>query len=162
MLCTTIALKSDKKAFTLIELIIVLFIIGIASALVGGTLYRNIDDLHLKTAAKEMAASLRYTRSKAIAEKKIYSFATDINGYGLYANLSSKDQDAGLEKPVYFLQKEFPEGVYIEKSEYEDIRIDFFPEGDCTGGEILLKNLKSSSYSILIDKIHGRVKINRQ
>ena len=64
------AVEPNKKAFTLIELIIVIFIIGMASAVVGGSLYRNMDDIRLKTAAKEMVAILRYARSRSVAEKK--------------------------------------------------------------------------------------------
>lgn len=160
MLCKTLTLNSDKKAFTLIELIIVLFIIGIVSTLVGGTFYRSIDNVRLKTAAKEMAASLRYIRSKAIAEKNIYYFIADSNGYEFHTDLLAEGNNPDLEKPVYNTRKNFHESIYLENTENTDIRVEFFPEGNSTGGEILLKNTKSSSCSISIEKINGRVKIN--
>ena len=150
-------MEPNKKAFTLIELIIVIFIIGMASAVVGGSLYRNMDDIRLKTAAKEMAATLRYARSRSVAEKKVYSFIADVKGYGLYTDHSDSGLKAGQEKYAYSLYKYYPEGIYIESREKEEAGIDFFPEGDSTGGVIILKNRKASSYVISVEKIRSSV-----
>ena len=151
--------EPNKKAFTLIELIIVIFIIGMASAVVGGSLYRNMDDIRLKTAAKEMAATRRYARSRSVAEKKVYSFIADVKGYGLYTDHSDIGLKTGHEKHAYSLYKYYPAGIDIENREREEAGIDFFPEGDSTGGSIILKNRKASSYVISVDKIQSSVKI---
>lgn len=149
----------NKKAFTLIELIMVLFIIGMATAIVGGSLYRNMDGIRLKTAAKEMAATMRYARSRSVAEKKVYSFIADVKGYGLYTDHSDNAPEEGRKKHAYNLYKYFPEGVFIEIGEKEEAGIEFFPEGDSTGGVIILKNQKASSHAISVDKIQGSIKI---
>ncbi|MBU2623577.1 MAG: GspH/FimT family pseudopilin [Proteobacteria bacterium] len=152
-------MEPNKKAFTLIELIVVIFIIGLASAVVGGSLYRNMDDIRLKTAAKEIAATLRYARSRSVAEKKVYSFIADVKGYGLYTDHSDSGLKTGQEKHAYSLYKYYPEGIDIENREKEETVIDFFPEGDSTGGSIILKNRKATSYVISVDKIQSSVKI---
>ncbi len=153
-------LKSGRNGFTLIELVLVLFVIGIASALAVGILYRSMDNIRLKTSAKELSASLRYARSHAVAEKKIYSFVMNKNGYGLYTEQYDKS-DADYEKTSLVFQKILPQGIIAEYQEIEDIRIDFYPQGDSTGGEIKLKNEKGSVMVITVEKITGKVKIEK-
>ncbi|MBA3071950.1 MAG: type II secretion system protein GspH [Nitrospirae bacterium] len=152
--------KAARKGFTLIELVLVLFVIGIASALAVGILYRSMDNIRLKTSAKELSASLRYARSHAVAEKKIYSFVMNKNGYGLYTEQYDKS-DTDYEKTSLVFQKILPQGIIAEYQEIEDIRIDFYPQGDSTGGEIKLKNEKGSVMVITVEKITGKVKIEK-
>lgn len=151
-------LKTVRNGFTLIELVLVLFIIGIAYALAVGILYRSMDNIRLKTAAKDISASLRYARSHAVAGKKIYSFVMNKNGYGLYTEQYDKS-DTGREKTSFVFQKILPQGIAAEYQEIEDIRIDFYPQGDSTGGEIRLRNEKGAELLITIEKITGKVKI---
>ena len=151
-------LKSVRKGFTLIELVLVLFIIGIASALAVGILYKSMDNVRLKTSAKELSATLRYARSHAVAEKKMYSFVMNNNGYGLYAEPQDKS-DAEQEKTSLVFQKTLPQGIAAEYQDSEDIRIDFYPQGDSTGGEIRLKNEKDSVMVITVEEVSGKVKI---
>lgn len=151
-------LKTVRNGFTLIELVLVLFIIGIASALAVGILYRSMDNIRLKTAAKDISASLRYARSHAVAGEKIYSFVMNKNGYGLYTEQYDKS-DTGREKTSFVFQKILPQGIAAEYQEIEDIRIDFYPQGDSTGGEIRLRNEKGAELLITIEKITGKVKI---
>lgn len=150
--------KAARKGFTLIELVLVLFIIGIASALAVGILYRSMDNIRLKTAAKELSASLRYARSHAVAEKKIYSFVMNNNGYRLYTEPQDKSASE-QEKTSFIFQKILPQEIVAEYQDSEDIRIDFYPQGDSTGGEIRLKNEKGAELLITIEKITGKVKI---
>jgi type II secretion system protein H len=152
--------KSAGKGFTLIELVLVLFIIGIASALAVGLLYRSMDNVRLKTAAKELSASLRYARSHAVTEKQIYSFVLNQSGYGLYAEPQNKS-DAEQEKTILIFQKIFPHGIIAEYQDSEDMRIDFYPHGDSTGGEIRLKNEKGSEMVITVEQVSGKVKIEK-
>ena len=67
---------------------------------------------------------------------------------------------AGQEKHAYSLYRYYPEGIDIENRKNEEAGIDFFPEGDSTGGSIILKNRKATSYVISVDKIQSSVKIN--
>ena len=152
--------KSVRKGFTLIELVLVLFIIGVASALAVGLLYRSMDNVRLKTSAKELSVTLRYARSHAVAEKKIYSFVMNNNGYGLYAEPHDKSA-VDQEKTSLVFQKILPQGIIAEHQENEDIRIDFYPQGDSVGGEIKLKNEKGSEMVITIEQVSGKVKIER-
>ncbi|PJC76387.1 MAG: hypothetical protein CO012_01370 [Syntrophobacterales bacterium CG_4_8_14_3_um_filter_49_14] len=61
-----------SRGFTLLELIVVLIIISLMSALVVPKLAGPMSNLDLKTAAKKISASLRYVRSHAASEKTTY------------------------------------------------------------------------------------------
>ncbi|MBI5212968.1 MAG: GspH/FimT family pseudopilin [Nitrospirae bacterium] len=150
----------NKNGFTLIELVLVLVIIGIGSAVVVAVLYRSMDDIYLKTAAKEISTSLRYARSHAVAEKKIYSFVMNKNGYGLYSE-SNADLKIKEETLSSVFHKTFPKGVSAEYNDGEDVRIDFYPHGDSTGGEIKLKNEEGSTAVITVEKVSGKVRVEK-
>jgi len=59
------------KGFTLIEVLIVLFILGISSAIVIPMLFFSIENITFKTSVKRLAALMRFARSEAINHKSI-------------------------------------------------------------------------------------------
>ena len=63
--------------FTLVEIIVVLVIISLMLAMVGTSISRNISGAQMRTAASKVAASLRYTRTRAILTKSEQVFLMD-------------------------------------------------------------------------------------
>ena len=55
--------------FTLVELLVVLVIAAFALAMVGTSISRSISGAEMRTAARKVTASLRYTRTQAILSK---------------------------------------------------------------------------------------------
>ena len=150
-----------QKGFTLLELLIVLAILAIATAIVGIAVHRGTGGLDLRTFTKEVSATLRYARSHAISEKLTYTFFIweDKKAYGLYADLPHKDiSDA---TPVIY--KPVPEKLQpVFKNQGNYIRIDFFPQGNSTGGTIEIKGQGEESFIILVNRVTGRVKIQKR
>jgi general secretion pathway protein H len=148
------------KGFTLIELLVVLIIIATASALVGIALYRGSGNLELKTFTRDISATLRYARSHAISEKKIYTFLLweDKRAYGLYADLPYGD----IEDKIPVIYKPIPEQLQpVFKNRGSSIRIDFFPLGNSTGGVIEIESREGKGFFIKVNKITGRVEITK-
>lgn len=157
----TIFSSQRQGGFTLIELIIVLVIIALASGLVGIFIHRGSDKLELKTVTKYMAATLRRARSRAIAEKKVYSFIiqADKRAYGLYADLPHSGE---LEDAVPVIYETIPESLQIIfESRNDYFRIDFYPRGNSSGGTVKITNQKGKIFSIKINRITGSVKIKK-
>lgn len=147
-----------QKGFTLIELIIVLVIIGIASGLIG--LYIGSNRLELRTFAKEMAATLRYARNHAVSEKKTYCFVIDGNErmYRLYRD-NKDDEDV-----VPVISKPIPEGVELNLSpEADDVyQVEFFPQGSTSGAEIEVSSGGGKALMIMVNRISGKVEMSRE
>lgn len=157
---------SKNKGFTLLELIVVLLIISLTSALAVPQLTGVLSGANSKTAAKNIAASLRYARSRAVSEKIICLavFDTDKNSLRLLsaskAKLSSEEKHSDKAK-VYVL----PEGVTLksgteDEKDKEEFRIAFYPSGASSGGELIVADEREKIYKIRVDFITGTVQVS--
>lgn len=165
-------MKKDKKArpsysilpprrsgFTLIEIIVVLFIAGIALGLVGIFVGKGSGSLKIRTFTKDVSAVLRYARSHAVSEKKIYCFVIDKNEqiYRLYA------EDTGYKEIDLVISKYIPEELQmtLQGSDEDSPHIEFFPRGNSTGGVIEIINDKGVEFFISINKITGKLEVGK-
>ncbi len=162
----------NNRAFTLFELLIVLLIISVVSAFVGPRIGSSMSNMELKTAAKRIAASLRYARSQATWEGATYVAEFDFseNQVRIYP---VKPQPNDLMEDVSTEENKGPDGakiynlprtIQIEKAVSEKaesrsgiFKISFFPAGGSSDGEITLINDRERRYSIKVDFILGTV-----
>jgi general secretion pathway protein H len=125
------AMARDSMGFTLVELLVVLVIAGLVLALVGTSISRSISGAELRTAARKMAASMRYTRTRAILDKQEQVFLVDTE---------SRTYLAPTQEAV-----ELPEGMEVllttARSELTAEAVGgirFYPDGGSTGGSVEL------------------------
>jgi general secretion pathway protein H len=111
---------------------VVLVIAAVMLALVGTSISRNISGAEMRTAARKLAASLRYTRTHAILTKSQQVFLVDTEAMSYLA----PERDA----------VKLPEGMRIElntaRSELTSETaggIRFYPDGGSTGGNVRLE-----------------------
>jgi len=150
---------SSLRGFTLIEIIIVLFIIGIATGLVGIMVSSNSGNLEVRTFTKELSAVLRYARSHAVSEKKSYCFVIDREEemYRLYVHGAGEEKEADT-----VISKSIPEEIEIIRSENdEEVDIEFFPQGNSTGGVMQVARDGKVDFLVIINKITGRVEVEK-
>ncbi len=147
--------KASKKAknksrriraaggFSLIELIIVLAIMALVLGMAAPRIAKDMAVLHLRTTAKQVAASLRWARSQALSTGKTYNAIFDCKGQRViisdYAGALDTDimklvQTAGdgekqeeqetiaAATPKQILKIfELPEGIFISRIEIADV-----------------------------------------
>lgn len=149
--------RSSFSGFTLIEVIIVLFIIGIAAGLVGVWINRGSDSLEIRKFTKEISAVLRYARTRAAAEKKIYCFSIDKEKQALI--LFTEEVD--YKNVAILMDKPIPEDLQMAllDQDEESSHVAFFPRGNSTGGTISILNENGKGYWITINKITGKIDV---
>jgi general secretion pathway protein H len=176
----------NHRGFTLLELIVVLVIISLMSALVVPKLAGPMSNLDLKTASKKISASLRYIRSHAATEKTTYIALFDfdknrlviINPLLVKGDVQTNNREAfgkALGEPPEneksgsggFKAYNLPDGVKLAKgvSREGDVnsgffRIFFFPSGSSSGGEVTVANEQGRQYKITVDFITGTVQLS--
>ena len=130
-----------------------------------------MSSMELKTAAKKVAASLRYARSQATWEGMTYVALFDFHKNRVRVfptkNRADKlDEDAVVYESINEDSKTYnlPKTIQLEKAvtdtdEYHSglFKISFFPAGGSSGGEITLINKRERRYSVKVDFILGTV-----
>ena len=153
----SIVLK-NRYGFSLFELILVLLLIAMITGLASPFLFKTLDKIKSQTSAKKIATVLRYVRSKSISEKIPYTFNANIDTNQYWINnvkteksSEVKQLDSGLTI-VQFVDSE-------EKVNTGPFYIVFYPQGNSSGGEILIETTKEkekSRYTITLDPVTGK------
>src|SRR5690348_14632906 len=138
-----------QRGFTLLEILAVLVLTGIAMAVTAFSLDGGLDRARLDASGRDMAAALRHTRTRALVEHRPQWFTLDLNA----RTFASPGRDP----------QELPGGTALHvTSATEDVqhpgqaRIRFFPDGSSTGGHIELSR-KHREVRIDVDWLTGAV-----
>ena len=144
---------TGSRGFTLVELMVVLVIISLVMGLVATSMSRSISGAEARAASRNLVASLRYTRARAIIDKQeqVFQVNTEDRSY----------QAPGRE------QVNLPEGVDLTvttaRSEITSeavAGIRFFPDGGSTGGHIEL-TVNDREYRVNIAWLTGETRLER-
>lgn len=149
-----------REGFTLIELLIVLLIIGVSAGIIGIAINRSSGSHQLKMFARELSTVLRYARSQAVSEKRLYCFVIDTNErmLKLYAENPGTESE---EQYTQVLDRPIPGELQIAMSgrDADSSFIEFYPIGNSTGGVIEVTGRKEQVYSVLVNRITGKVEV---
>lgn len=164
--------KFQQHGFTLLELLIVLILIGLVTALVTPRLGGSLSSVQVKTTVNKLSAMLRYARNITVTDQKtrVVSFDRATNRIVLELAKSPDNADdlAGNQEPEKSYERkvfQLPEGINIEKTldyrgELEDdkkFKLYFYAAGNSSGGEIVLKGKRKSLYHVRVNFITGLV-----
>jgi general secretion pathway protein H len=142
-----------SRGFTLVELLVVLVIASLVLALVGTSISRSISGAEMRNAARKVAASLRYTRTRAILSKSEQVFLVDTE---------KRSYQAADRK-----EESLPEGLNVElntaRSELTSETaggIRFYPDGGSTGGNVRLE-ANGRVYQVNVAWLTGEASMQR-
>lgn len=153
MTIATSLVGADKRGFSLLELLVVLLLLALSSALVLPAIDRGLKERELKKSVLELAAVARGLRSRALLENTRQS---------LVLNPSDSSYEAPRDRKVFL-----PTVVKLTDIEGGEPlgeglrRFVFFPNGSVLGGEIGVSVAGGSSYIIRLEPLSGRVVIAR-
>jgi type IV fimbrial biogenesis protein FimT len=145
---------SSQKGFTVVEVTLVLFLLGISAALATPSVLELMARFRLRGAARQVMGDLMWARMRAVSEQN--EFKVFVLSDHEYRILDDDDNDGKVDGGEW-------NGVRDMRDEYPDVTVRFtanpifFPRGCARSGTITLTN-KSGSKRL---KIHltGRVKI---
>ncbi|KAF1714241.1 type II secretion system protein GspH [Pseudoxanthomonas yeongjuensis] len=139
--------------FTLLEVLVVLIIIAMATTLAAMVFSGGLDGMRLRSSSKEIAAQLRYTRTQAIASGQPQRFTIDPRGH--------RWQAAGNR------QGKIPPSLGVDFIGAREVQprageggILFFPDGASTGGRVRL-SVKRAAWRIDVSWLTGEVTLAR-
>jgi general secretion pathway protein H len=146
-------MRRRSAGFTLVEIMVVMVIIALIMGLVGTSMSRSISAAEARAASRDLVASLRYTRARAIIDKAERVFLVDTENRSYQA--------PGRDKV------ELPEGVdlTITTATSELVSdavsgIRFFPDGGSTGGHIEL-TVNKREYRVNVAWLTGETQLEK-
>ena len=165
-----------RRGFTLLELLVVMAIIAVVTALVVPRVGNSLSNLELKASARSVAASLRYANTRAMTVKKPYLAVIDpaknvlvVSPLGPQGNEEGDEEGpAPEEKPQSLRPRLYrlPDGVRFETREMETQGVEegrlviyFWGNGTSSGGSFVLANKGGRRYLLTVDIVTSQVKI---
>lgn len=144
----------SNKGFTLLELMVVLVIVGLAISLVPALLSGVGLTTEVRGAARQLAAGLRSARNVAVSSQQGAVLTLDLEErvFRVSGNprAISLPDDEGVAIKLYTVQTELSDEMIGN--------IRFFPDGSSTGGHISLID-RQVEYKVSVDWLTGRVGI---
>lgn len=138
--------------FTLLELSLVLFILGLVYALAAPALSKGAPGLDVRAAAQQLAAGLRKARSVAAMERREAVLVLDVEGrrFSVTGDGKTYDLPRSVELSMVTAQS--------EQTDDKTGRVRFYPDGSSTGGHIVVA-IAETKQLVNIDWLTGRVSI---
>ena len=142
---------SRANGFTLLEMLAVILLIGIAVAAVSVSVTQGLASARVRAASGELAGALRATRAQAIvrSEEQHFDVDTRANSYD-----GAKRQGVALPKG---LRVSITSAKEDQPNDHTG-RIRFFPDGSSTGGRITLHSGRRE-WHVNVSWLTGEVRV---
>jgi general secretion pathway protein H len=141
-----------QRGFTLVEIIVVVALIALLTAVVAGTVTGGLGSARVRAASKDLMAALRFTRSQAVVKRESQVLVLDVERRAYRApgrDWIELPKDMQLSM-LTAAQEQVGEGV---------AQIRFFPDGSSTGGNIELSR-GEALWRIDVAWLTGEVRLN--
>jgi len=132
---------------------VVMVIVALVMGLVATSMSSSISAAEARAASRKMVASLRYTRARAIIDKKEQVFQVDTENRSYHApGRKQVDLPEGVDVTITTARSE------LTSETVSGIR--FFPDGGSTGGHIEL-TVNDREYRVNIAWLTGETRLER-
>ena len=147
LLIHAVKVRSSRSGFTLFELLLVLFIIGMAAAVAMSSGSRMQEKALFNTEARQLYQTVKHARELSIIERTDIVFNVDQEAKKYWITYGDKRTSETHSVPQKFTI--VGENVF------------FFPKGNSSGGRIEIGNEKGQKYEVTVDQVFGTASIKR-
>jgi len=144
---TKTSTAGNSKGVTLLELLVVLLIIGLTTAIVAVSAGRMRDSSVFREEARKIYLTARHAREVAILERQDVALKIDEEGNRYWLDYGN-DRTSGMH-------------AVPKKYSLSGKDLFFYPKGNSSGGIIEVKNEKGTKYVIEVDEVLGTSTIKR-
>jgi general secretion pathway protein H len=143
--------RSAPGGFTLIEIVLVMAIIALASVLAAAAMGGGFHSMQLSASARKIASNLRYTRAQAISTGQVQRFTIDPRAHTWRAP-NAHHGEIPAKLGIDFI------GAREVQPRQGEGAIAFFPDGASTGGRVRLSAGKAM-WTVDVAWLTGQVKV---
>ncbi|MFQ5899523.1 MAG: Tfp pilus assembly protein FimT/FimU [Candidatus Methylomirabilia bacterium] len=143
-----------EPGFTLIELVVVLFLLALATGLVLPAVGRGVETLELRAQVAGFSAFLRYGRAQAITKRLAHEVRVDPEAHQLTLFA------AGSESPK--ARKQTSPRIRFSADPPGALVVTFWPLGFSNGATFRVEAQSGRAYQVTVDPISGRVSSDRE
>ena len=140
--------RAGRRAFTLLELLFVIIIIGVLASVSFPGLRKTFNRLQLDNTSRELQSFMNYLEQRSLAEGKLIYLNIDLENSEYWA----KFYDSQNRIHSYA----FPAAITLETDKKQ---VKFFPDGQIEPTTIRLTDEEGESVSLTTEGVFGRVKI---
>jgi len=148
-------LTASCKGFTLLELMLVMFIVILGFSVIGLNISSGNDATAHQTAARDLVSALRFAKGQALISHEETTISIDLNE-NTYT-VSDRDK-------VFTIPDTIALTVVTAQDEMEGAglaKIRFFPDGSSSGGRIKLEK-NSVNWQIDINWLTGQIELENK
>jgi prepilin-type N-terminal cleavage/methylation domain-containing protein len=145
--------RSGSRGFTLLELIVTLFVILLTIGLAVPVIGRSSDAIRARSDVAGFSAVLRHARERAITSRQSHAVVIDLATRKMTVLAGGLDGDVKETRTL-------PERLTVQATPPPALTVRFEPEGTSSGGEYRV-TAGDVVYRVTVDPITGRVRNTR-
>ena len=142
--------RSGSRGFTLLELIVTLFVILLTIGLAVPVIGRSSDAIRARSDVAGFSAVLRHARERAITSRQSHAVVIDLATRKMTVLAGGLDGDVKETRTL-------PERLTVQATPPPALTVRFEPEGTSSGGEYRI-TAGDVVYRVTVDPITGRVR----
>ena len=143
------------RGYSLMELVVVLTILAVATALVIPAAGRTADEVRARAETASIAAFLRSARGQAVTRQQTVEVVVDRDAHALLLQRPARDG-----QPTAPTRQAFGALLRVESGALSP-GVTFLPHGMSSGGRLGIEMAGPRAYVITVDALTGRVSTQR-